>query len=103
LPVLPHELEAFGWSGHVIDVKGLIDAQLKDTKLEILLFGPAVDPPSGDPYVASLQNKRKEIKKRLLTEGHSVSFGEDIFDASMPAHLADPLLQEIVAMRAVDL
>lgn len=103
MPALPYMVEASGWSGYVIDVKGLIATQLKDTKLEILVFGPAVDPPSGDPFVASLQNKRKEIKKRLLDEGHSVAFGEDVFDASMPAHLADPLLQEIVAMRAADL
>ncbi len=87
----------------MIDVRALIDAQLKGTKLEILVFGPAVDPPSGDPYVASLQVKRKEIRKQLEDEGHSVAFGEDIVDTSLPAHLADPLLQEIVAMRAVDL
>jgi len=92
-----------GQGRYVIDVKALILTQLKDTKLEILVFGPAIDPPSTDPYVASLQFKRKEIKKRLLDEGHSVAFGEDVFNPSMPAHLADPLLQEIVAMRAADL
>jgi hypothetical protein len=87
----------------VIDVKALIDKQLKETQLEILVFGPAVDPPSTDPYVASFQNKRREIKQRLIDEGHSVAFGEDIFDPSLPAHVADPLLQEIVAMKAADL
>lgn len=87
----------------MIDLKALIDKQLADTKLEILVFGPAVDPPSGDPHVASLQSKRKEIKARLLAEGHSVAFGEDIFDPTLPAHVVDPLLQEIVAMQAADL
>jgi len=87
----------------VIDVKALTDKQLKETQLEILVFGPAVDPPSTDPYVASFQAKRREIKQRLIDEGHSVAFGEDIFDPTLPAHLADPLLQEIVAMKAADL
>jgi hypothetical protein len=87
----------------VIDVKALIETQLKNTKLEILVFGPAVDPLSSDPHVASLQLKRKEIRKRLLDEGHSVAFGEEVVDPSLPAHVADPLLQEIVAMRAADL
>lgn len=76
---------------------------MADTKLEILVFGPAVNPPSSDPYVASMQAKRMEIKARLVGEGHSVAFGEDVIDRSLPPHLADPLLQEIVAMRAVDL
>lgn len=87
----------------MIDVKTLIENQLKDTRLEILVFGPAVDPPSSDPYVASLQVKRKEIKQRLIDEGHSAAFGEDVVDPSLSAHLADPLVQEIVAMRAADL
>jgi hypothetical protein len=87
----------------MIDIKGLIAKQLKETKLEILVFGPAVDPPSGDPYIASLQSKRKEIKQRLIDEGHSAVFGEEVVDPSLPAHLADPLLQEVVAMRAADL
>ncbi len=87
----------------MIDVKALISKQLNDTLLEILVFGPAVDPPSPDPHVASFQAKRKEIKARLIDEGHSVAFGEDIFDPTLPAHLADPLLQEVVAMNAADL
>ena len=87
----------------MIDVKVLIEAELKNTTLEVLLFGPAVEPPSSDPFVAGLQAKRKEIKARLTNEGHSVAFGEDIVDPSLPALLADPLLQEIVAMRAADL
>jgi hypothetical protein len=87
----------------MIDVKTLIENQLKKTTLDILVFGPAVDPPSADPHVASLQVKRKEIKRRLLGEGHFAAFGEDVVDPSLPAHLADPLLQEIVAMRAADL
>lgn len=95
--------EPFRLGSRVIDVKALIAAKLKATKLEILVFGPAVDPPSLDPYVASLQAKRKEIRKRLVDEGHSVAFGEEVVDRAMPAHLASPLLQEIVAMRAADL
>jgi hypothetical protein len=87
----------------MINVKKLIEDQLKKTRLEILVFGPAVHPPSADRYVASLQVKRKEIKQRLIDEGHDAAFGEDVVDPSLPAHLADPLLQEIVAMRAADL
>jgi hypothetical protein len=95
--------EPFHQSCRVIDVKALAAARLKATKLEILVFGPAMDPPSLDPYVASLQAKRMEIKRRLIAEGHSVAFGEEVFDPAMPAHLASPLLQEIVAMHAADL
>lgn len=87
----------------MIDVKALIEKTLKSTSLEILVFGPAVSPPSTDPHIASLQAKRVEIKRRLLDEGHSAQFGEDVYDPTLPAHLADPLLQEIVAMKAADL
>jgi len=87
----------------MIDVKKLIEDQLKNTRLEILVFGPAVDPPSSDPYVASFQTKRNDIKKKLIDEGHSASFGEDLVDPSLPPQLSDPLVQEIAAMRAADL
>jgi hypothetical protein len=84
----------------MIDVARIIEKELKDTPLEILVFGPAVDPPSTDPYVASLQTKRKEIKNRLIAQGHSVAFGEDVVNSSIPAA---PLVQEIAAMSAADL
>jgi hypothetical protein len=87
----------------MIDVKKLIKDQLRDTKLEILVFGPAVNPLSADPHIASLQLKRQEIKTKLISEGHSANFGEDVVDPSLPSQLADPLTQEIVAMRAADL
>jgi len=87
----------------MIDVKALIQKQLSDTKLEILVFGPAITPPSADARTASLQLKRQAIKQRLIDEGHSAKFGEDVVDPSLPSHLADPLTQEIVAMRAADL
>jgi hypothetical protein len=87
----------------MIDVKKLIEDHLKSTKLDILVFGPAVDPPSKDPHVASLQVKRKDIKQTLIDEGHSAAFGEDVVNSTLPAPISDPLLQEIVAMRAADL
>ncbi len=87
----------------MIDVKKLIRDELEATKLDILVFGPAVDPPSSDPFILSLQGKRKEIKQKLLDDGHHAYFGEDVVDPTLPAHVADPLLQEIVAMRAADL
>lgn len=87
----------------MIDVRAEIDKEIERTKLEILVFGPAIDPPSPNPHTASLQLKRREIKRRLIEEGHSASFAEDIVDPSLPAPLADPLLQEIAAMRAADL
>jgi hypothetical protein len=87
----------------MMDVRALIDRHLRATKLEILVFGPAVHPPSTDPYVASLQQKRKQIKERLLSEGHNALFGEDIVDPSLPSHLTDPLLQEVVAAGEADL
>ncbi len=64
---------------------------------------PAVAPPSTDAHVASFQEKRKQIRQKLIEEGHSAAFGEDVVDPTLPAYLADPLLQEIVAMRAADL
>jgi hypothetical protein len=87
----------------MIDVTKLIDEQLKSTRLEILVFGPAIDPPSTDAHIASLQAKRRQIKQKLIDGGHSAAFGEDVVNTSLPAYLADPLLQEIVAMRAADL
>jgi hypothetical protein len=84
----------------MIDVASIIEKELASTPLEILVFGPAVDPPSPDPFVASLQNKRKEIKTRLIADGHSVAFGEDVVNPSIPAA---PLVQEIAAMSAADL
>jgi len=87
----------------MIDVKILIEKQLKDTKLDILVFGPAIHPVSANPHTSSLQLKRQQIKQRLIDEGHSAMFGEDIVDSSLPSYLADPLTQELVAMRAVDL
>lgn len=94
---------------HEVNTKGMIDVDalgkktLSETKLEILVFGPAVDPPSSDPYTASLQVKRKEIKKRLIDEGHNAAYGEDVVAASLPAHIPDPLIPEIIAMRAADM
>jgi len=87
----------------VIDIRALIDQHMNATKLDILVFGPAVDPPSSDPFIASMQTKRQEIRKRLQNAGHNCLFGEDVVDPALPAHLADPLLQETVAMKAADL
>jgi hypothetical protein len=87
----------------MIDVRAAIEKHLSETRLEILVFGPAIEPASHDPYIASLQRKRQEIKSRLVADGHSAAFGEEVVDPSLPAHLSDPLLQEIVAMGEADL
>ena len=79
-----------------------IAAQLSDTRLEILVFGPAVEPPAADRLTASLQVKRQQMKQLLIEEGHSVSFGEDVVDRSLPSPLSSPLLQEVAAMRDAD-
>ena len=81
----------------MIDVRAAIEKHLSETRLEILVFGPAIEPASHDPYIASLQRKRQEIRSRLVADGHSAAFGEEVVDPSLPAHLSDPLLQEIVA------
>lgn len=85
-----------------MNVKAAITAHLLATKLEILVFGPAVLPVSTDPYVASLQLKRIAIRDALVAAGHNALFGEDVVDATLPKHLADPLLQELIAMREAD-
>ena len=87
----------------MIDVRSLLDKHMRATKLEILVFGPAIDPVSKDPYIASLQRKRKQIKDCLRAEGHDALFGEDVVDPSLPARVSDPLLQEIIAMGEADL
>lgn len=84
-------------------VKELMEKALASAKLDILVFGPAVEPRSNDAHIASLQQKRLDIRQRLLDEGHSARFGEEVVDASLPAHLSDPLLQEVAVMRVVDL
>ncbi len=84
------------------DVRSLIRDQLRAVRLDVLVFGPALDPPSGDPYIAALQIKRQEIRDRLIAEGHSARFGEEVVDPSLPPLLADPLLQEVAVMREAD-
>ncbi len=86
-----------------MNIAELVAAGLKDTKLEILIFGPAVTPTSADALTASLQEKRRQIKETLVSDGHSARFGEDVVDPSLSGVLSDPLTQEIVAMRAADL
>ena len=83
-------------------VEQQIAAQLGETRLEILVFGPAVEPRAEDPLTASLQAKRQQMKELLTEEGHSVSFGEDVVDSSLPSPLSSPLLQEVPAMRNAD-
>ena len=83
-------------------VQQQIAAQLSETRLEILVFGPAVEPQAEDPLTASLQVKRRQMKQLLIEEGHSVSFGEDVVDLSLPSALSSPLLQEVAAMREAD-
>ena len=83
-------------------VQQQIAAQLRETRLEILVFGPAVEPPAQDPLTASLQVKRQQMKQLLTDDGHSVSFGEDVVDLSLPSPLSSPLLQEVAAMRNAD-
>ena len=83
-------------------VQEQIAAQLSETRLEILVFGPAVEPRAEDPLTASLQVKRQQMKELLTEEGHSVSFGEEVVDSSLPAALSSPLLQEVAAMRDAD-
>lgn len=86
-----------------MNTEQLIAAQLKATRLEILVFGPAVAPRAEDVVTASLQDKRTEMKEALTAAGHSVSFGEDVVDLTLPSPLSDPLIQEVAAMAAADL
>lgn len=87
---------------HTMTVQQQIAAQLDQTKLQILVFGPAVEPPAQDPLTASLQAKRVQMRDLLTEEGHSVSFGEDVVDSTLPSPLSSPLLQEVAAMRDAD-
>lgn len=86
-----------------MDIKAAISAQLDATRLDVLVFGPAIAPPSTDPYVASLQQKRVAIRDALIAAGHNALFGEDVVDPTLPKHLADPLIQELMAMRSADM
>lgn len=84
-------------------VRELIEEQMRNSPLDILLFGPAISPANPDPYISSLQAKRAQIRDVLTDEGHIVQYGEDVYDPTLPPYLKSPLVQEIAAMRDADM
>ena len=85
-----------------MNVEQRIAQERHETTLEILVFGPAIEPRAEDPLTASLQDKRQEMKRLLMEEGHAVYYGEDVVDPTLSSPLANPLIQEVAAMRSAD-
>ena len=82
-----------------------IEKALNYVKLSVLVFGP-------DPSMATkhprkkqgkLAKKRIEIRDWLLSEGHTATFPEDIYDASSTGAMANVAFQEIAMMRNYDM
>ena len=85
-----------------MNVEQRIAEELRDTTLEVLVFGPAVEPRAEDPLTARLQDKRQEMKRALTAQGHTVYYGEDVVDPGLSSPLSDPMIQEVAAMRSAD-
>jgi len=69
----------------------------------VLLFGPAVAPPSSDDHIRSLQDKRVEIRRRMEEEGYTVVYGEDLKADGVPPAFSKPEILETQAMRMADM
>jgi len=84
-------------------VDELIAENIFGQSLDILLFGPAPNPPATDARVRDLQTKREEMKRSLESQGHHVRYGEDLAGGSLDPPLANPALRELLVMKDCDL
>jgi hypothetical protein len=80
----------------------LFAERLRENPLNVLVFGPAVDPPSDNTFVRALQIKRQEIRVALENDGHFVQYGEEVIDPSLPPPADNPLFQEFLAIQEFD-
>lgn len=81
------------------DIKALIRESIDSIKLNILVFGPQVDPLSTDERTRNLQVKRKQIRDELDKLGHNSKYAEELVDPS----LGNMLMQEELIMREYDM
>jgi hypothetical protein len=80
------------------DVRDLISSSIDAIKLNVLVFGPAVDPLSTDERTRNLQLKRIQIRDELAARGHNPKYAEELVDPS----LGNMLMQEELIMREYD-
>jgi len=83
--------------------KELLDAAISQIKLDILVFGPSAKIMSSDERTRNLQNKRLEIRDRLVDQGHNATFAEDIIDSGMNEAHNNPFIQELFIMSEYDM
>lgn len=83
----------------VKDIRTLIQTSVEAIKLNILVFGPKIDPLSPDERTRNLQLKRKQIREELEKLGHNSKYAEELVDPS----LGNMLIQEELLMREYDL
>lgn len=80
------------------DIAELLRASQDAKKLDILVFGPQVDPLSTDERTRNLQLKRIQIYETLAAEGHNARYAEELVDPS----LGNMLYQEELLMSEFD-
>ena len=81
------------------DIRTLINSSIEAIKLNILVFGPQVDPLSADERTRNLQLKRIQIREELERLGHNSKYAEELVDPS----LGNMMIQEEMIMREYDL
>jgi hypothetical protein len=84
-------------------IEQLLAEALQQNKLNVLVFGPALDRNPENDFVAELQRKRRDIRAALEQDGHDVRYGEEVVKPDLPPPTDNPLLQELLLMRAFDL
>lgn len=83
-------------------VAELLADGLHGTPLTILLFGPSLGTGTSDPHASALRDKRAEIRDALRADGHKVVIVEDEIDATAPAPLNNPMIQEMAILQSYD-
>ncbi len=81
------------------DIKTLLAASIDSIKLNILVFGPQVDPLSTDERTRNLQLKRIQIRDELEKLGHNAKYAEELVDPT----LGNVVIQEELIMKEYDL
>ncbi len=84
-------------------IEELLAEALERNRLSVLVFGPALDRDPENEFVRELQRKRRDIRLALEQDGHDVRYGEEVVKPDLPPPTDNPLLQELLLMRAFDL
>jgi hypothetical protein len=84
-------------------VSQLIAESLRQTELNILIFGPQTTNFSSDPRILALQHKRIEIRQALQDNGYFVKDAEELVDRSLPPPMNNIYMQEKVLLQEFDI